>query len=425
MKFITLLILFFSSQVFAGKCFISSRSQSCPNTKTVLGNEHEAQGLFVGVDFDYHVDNLNFLESLFEIAKSRKDFPPINILLPKSYRYFKGKSLKEIRSLKKTMNVKTGELYYSLYELVKKYEAVARLIKTEEQTTLWTQDLFELNLTSGRGELHNFRKKYGQDYKTTFKNQCAVDLTESSLPVLQVNVEERQFEDGGNLESALGVPLIGSSFPDSLKKYYKKEYPDTIEVDVSWLEVGHVDEVIQLIPSKSKCGVSLIYPSPKFGLSFLPKTEKKGTCSFNRKFSKSAILKYFPGCYDSLKENKELQVKIEREVNKIAKSIEKRTSCKKIDLVPVPALFFRDFTKKSKEKGLAPNRYRNLFPSLVNSVVVGKALLMAKQPIKKVEDYMKRKAKTLGLVPYFLPMNYLHDNDGSVHCAINVARGCK
>lgn len=92
---------------------------------------------------------------------------------------------------------------------------------------------------------------------------------------------DRRFDDGGNL---IVTPPILPDFPDgrivvgrgmqrALKDFFRAQRVQAdsrgrlVEIDTSWLRVGHVDEVVSFIPRRNS--FSIVLPDPEAGLRLL------------------------------------------------------------------------------------------------------------------------------------------------------------
>ena len=92
----------------------------------------------------------------------------------------------------------------------------------------------------------------------------------------------RRFDDGGNLVVSpplTGYPfgrlIVGQGMHPTMKKFLRDQRVQVstkgrlIEVDTSWLRVGHVDELVAFVPSRSDKGFKLVLPDPQAGMELL------------------------------------------------------------------------------------------------------------------------------------------------------------
>jgi hypothetical protein len=93
---------------------------------------------------------------------------------------------------------------------------------------------------------------------------------------------ENRFDEGGAVMASPPVPgfpagriVIARNTCDSIKDYFKRQGTQAgprgrlVEVDTSWLKVGHVDELVNFMPASAPPGFKLVYPDPGEGLRIL------------------------------------------------------------------------------------------------------------------------------------------------------------
>jgi hypothetical protein len=101
-----------------------------------------------------------------------------------------------------------------------------------------------------------------------------------------------RFDEGGAVMASPprpGFPLgrlivardVSGAFKDFLRRQRVQagRFGRLIEIDTSWLKVGHVDEMINFVPSASAPGFRLVYPDPLAGLELL-RTAPPGSACF-------------------------------------------------------------------------------------------------------------------------------------------------
>ena len=98
--------------------------------------------------------------------------------------------------------------------------------------------------------------------------------------------DAHRFDAGGNV---LASPPVGGRFPhgrlivardmqNSLKAFLRQQSMQTgpgnslIEIDTSWLQVGHVDELVAFVPTPAGLGFKIVLPDPEGGLRILTQT---------------------------------------------------------------------------------------------------------------------------------------------------------
>lgn len=144
----------------------------------------------------------------------------------------------------------------------------------------WQQDYFEsfVDPATGRPVLRNIQNYYrgtsGQDSSliSTAMNSCGVtqgpELASSSF-------SSGNGEMGGNIEGLPGgLCLTGDNQSMEFAKQYCGSEDNIVRIESSWLRVGHVDEIVKVIPSNRpgvppECNFSLMFASPKKALELM------------------------------------------------------------------------------------------------------------------------------------------------------------
>lgn len=112
---------------------------------------------------------------------------------------------------------------------------------------------------------------------------------------------------GGNIESLpAGICLTGNNMSEEYLKQWCRDPQMAVKVDTEWLTVGHVDELVKLIPSDDKaapCNFSIMTASPEKALDLLKNDPNEDFYTYNlsKDDSSETHLKskltnmYFPG----------------------------------------------------------------------------------------------------------------------------------
>jgi hypothetical protein len=89
---------------------------------------------------------------------------------------------------------------------------------------------------------------------------------------------DRRFDDGGNLvvtppmmpDCPYGRLVVGRGMQRSLKDFLRAQRVQAplIEIDTSWLRIGHADEIVSFVPGRD--GFSIVLPDPEAGIRLLP-----------------------------------------------------------------------------------------------------------------------------------------------------------
>ena len=136
-----------------------------------------------------------------------------------------------------------------------------------------------------------------------------------------------------------------------------------IEVDVSWLMIGHVDEVVSFVPAKTKTGFKVLMPSPEAAREMLDTLLKEGlgdAVVFAETDDETTVGELREAIAAS-----DENLEIEDTIAQIREHLKAEMNLDNADFVMVPALF---------ESGVA------VIPNPVNSVVVNRHLLVPEPP---------------------------------------------
>jgi len=185
-----------------------------------------------------------------------------------------------------------------------------------------------------------------------------------------------------------------------------------IVVDTSWLAIGHVDEVVNFVPAKTKAGFKVLLPSPKAARDMLRELLVKG-------LEEEAV---FAGTEDemtlgelrrTISQTSE-NLTIDEAVARLREQLKMELNLEDSDFVMMPALF---------QEGMA------VIPNAINSVVVNGHLLVPKPlgPRLNEQDGFEQaiRAALAGCdvrVVFSDSWNAYHVAGGEVHCGTNTFR---
>lgn len=185
-----------------------------------------------------------------------------------------------------------------------------------------------------------------------------------------------------------------------------------VDIDTSWLLMGHVDEIINFIPSQSGKPLMLIV-SPEAGIKLLEELEKNGysEATINRELSTQTTVK------DALK-NKSLilhnQYLQRTKINPLIVKLKREFQLSDEQIIQVPVMF-----------GYSGYAW---WPNLVNAVFINGQLLISnpRGPLIEGQDYTQEKMRQLlansGVTVNFLDDKYYHELKGNTYSAINTTR---
>lgn len=189
-----------------------------------------------------------------------------------------------------------------------KIEGILSQISHVQSTNYtWQQDYFEsfVDLKTGTPVLREFESYLGGRPMTVGAvkkmedkgRECSVvqgELLKSEYPkydssasdLLEVSIGSGEM--GGNVDGAPGgLCLFGDNLSKKLAKNFCGSEDNFIQLQTSWLSVGHVDEVFKIIPSNfndgrpKECQFSLMAASPKKALELLEAPKNKAAPFFS------------------------------------------------------------------------------------------------------------------------------------------------
>jgi len=320
------------------------------------------------------------------------------------------------------------------------------IVATPSETTLWAQDYFEIATNKKTGNIsfvdliHN--NQHGEHIPTTLALACNKNLIRQSDENYN-SLESATGNFGGNIEALTdNLVAIGSNMSGPQKKILKTELQQKlVELDVSWLYIGHVDEIISLIPKKTdkgKCPFNIMYTAPDLALKILEKESLNGD-SLNIELGAGKGQKskkfYLKECFQEGKETKPLCVSLLKANKKYGEIMKKNISklktafssieptCKSIDFIPIPLLFSTRNLQKvyGTDKDLAVS----ITPNPVNNVLINNYILLPKQGFNFFDEYTKDAINKYDLTPEYVDGEYVHYFRGGVHCSLNVQHSCK
>lgn len=278
-------------------------------------------------------------------------------------------------------------------------------------------------------------------------------LLDADLGVVDVGtlVPDTTFDSTGNLEVTppckskagkkypfgriyFGPGRPGEPFDAGFKDFLNKQLVQKpIEIDTSWLLVGHVDEIITFVPAPGGPGFKLLLASPKLAYKILQDNlAKHGSSKLltGREFHgkkaevtiKDFLTKGITDLHLDAKDMKLFNEDKQKKLDVVRKQFQKEIGIDpKKDVIDVPILFM-------------PNHDVNIFADalttgMVNMLVINKHCIIPKPfgPVVGGQDLyekeMDSKLKPLGLtVSYLDDWEDYHVNLGEVHCGTNTLR---
>jgi protein-arginine deiminase len=209
-----------------------------------------------------------------------------------------------------------------------------------------------------------------------------------------------------------------------------------IVIRTSWLAVGHVDEVVAVVPKRGQgpngCNFSVLISSPRKAIDLLVTdgesqfleypSQKKSPLFQIKGFKNEQIL-------DKIRTHanfNSINQLAQKELDQIRLILEDKILARfpqcKPEFIEVPALYR---TKETDGSDMDSEAIA-LFPTLVNLVAIENTIISPNPHNKVFRSYMENIYQNLGLEVVFLDSyDYAFLALGDVHCATQTARICR
>jgi hypothetical protein len=208
-----------------------------------------------------------------------------------------------------------------------------------------------------------------------------------------------------------------------------------VEINVKWLKVGHVDEVISLIPKQQagKCPFDILYASPGKATELM-KLESKNKqrpleyrYGFGKPVSKFDAYECFetkhshPGCKDLFGANKAYEKIIQKQITKVRNALDDQ-GCTNIKYQAMPVIFSP--SGKVESYGSKNDKTITIDTNPRNNALMGRTLILPKQNLDNFHKYTQSLIETYNLKTHFVDGTYVHRFNGGVHSALNTRHAC-
>ena len=311
--------------------------------------------------------------------------------------------------------------------------------------TLWVQDFMEIayNISQETPILidlpyHDRLSDWGPD---SLSLTCKWPMIEQPA---SYSIEPDDGDYGGNIESLPGHWVaVGDNMTEDLQSLLKKHFrlQRFVKLPVSWLETGHVDEIISYhTKSNRECPLYISYASPKKAFEllesekdwsgFLPSgrfdifyDEEEPRTDFSSCFSGKTSDRNSKLCQELKKANSVYELLVKRAALDLQEKIRQSSKCPHIETIPIPQIFAPQ--KVAKQYGTSLDLARSINPNSVNNILLGRHLIISSQTHPKVQQYLSQQFKASGLKIHFVDSGYIHHLSGGIHCISLVSRTCK
>lgn len=183
--------------------------------------------------------------------------------------------------------------------------ALRKIVPVSAESYTWQQDYFEsfIDPKSGKPNLRRM-ESYDRVHRSAVNNLvsntkgCGFSEGDTIKTDHKKLVKDgKSFgngEMGGNIEGLPGGScLVGDNLSPKLGEEFCGKKENVLQMDVSWLTVGHVDEVFKVMPTNvpgvpQECNFSLMFASPKKAMDLLSESRAKNHPMFSGDFLKSS-----------------------------------------------------------------------------------------------------------------------------------------
>jgi hypothetical protein len=246
-------------------------AKTCPRTGSTLLDDTYPTAAFVISNGSFKKDSKNGAEVPSDfILKVLKSYNYDSKNSPKIIVPSRGSSFESIKAdLKKKIAASNGKI---------PEEILDNVVHVESEDYTWQQDYFEsfFDPTTGKPVLRNVSSYSGVNSSDgveslVSKNTCNI---KQGIPLAKSHESRVNSEMGGNIEGLPGGScLVGANAGIDYINQFCGNEENVVQIDVGWLTVGHVDELIKVLPNTKnpddECGFSVMVASPRKALELL------------------------------------------------------------------------------------------------------------------------------------------------------------
>jgi hypothetical protein len=257
-------------------------------------------------------------------------------------------------------------------------------------------------------------------------------------------VEPGNGDYGGNIQAMPGdLIVVGNNITGEtsalLSKYLKHQ--ELFQINVSWLETGHVDEVYSFTqPGPDSCPLTIQYASPTMAMTLLDRKktwdqllpyfqrevyddEDKDRQIFKVCFEAPEGQHHLKTCQDLIKANRIYADIIKQDMIRLRKKLMAKTGCQTVRLIELPVLFSP--TALADEYGTVTDYATAVNPNLVNNILLGRHVVLPAQANPSFQELTKLIFENENLQTHFVESNLIHYGNGGLHCTSLVSRSCR
>jgi hypothetical protein len=332
-------------------------------------------------------------------------------------------------------------------------------LTTPSDETLWMQDYMEIGLSLKDGRLRIIDLPYtdreGEAIPAAISLSCQFEL----IPQPQESPDDDQDalpehgNYGGNVEGLPGnILMLGNTMNRTTQTHLRQVFSNmkAININVKWLETGHVDELFSVLPdqsAKATCPFAMVYTSPKLALDLVQKYKFNGHQQIlpspvttedvslelqDSTFFTECLALYASNtvqgerCKKFIQANIAYESLIQQERQRIDAALVKQKACANINWIALPQLFVPSYGVWLKEGhwGSEQDQAQAVNPNTVNMIALGAEIIVPEQPYKPFGQEVSRRLEELNLLPVPVDSALSHYLSGGLHCNTAVARMC-
>ena len=315
---------------------------------------------------------------------------------------------------------------------------LTRFPHTSVPHDVWIQDTVEFGVVCARekGQIHQTTasllgiRALHDGIKTEPLDRAMAEYLQKRTDILPIRAavarpHTRWIDWFGNLEVTPpisghpnGRVLIGrqkelAMHPDILAflEKQKRQWPP-IEVDVSWLTIGHVDEVVNFIPANDALGFRVLMPSPTSAMHLLKGAVDAGQGNVVVFAGKADQETTVAQLYTAAKESRE-RVAIEADLAKTKQMLLRELSVPETAILELPVLY---------KEGLA------ITPNAVNCLVVNGHVVIPHQSGPVIGNLDLFDTAIAAILSPYVTVHFVdiwqpyHVRSGEIHCGTNAIR---
>ena len=305
-------------------------------------------------------------------------------------------------------------------------------VNVPAEDLLWAQDVFQFMSLKNTPYVIDlpYNHREGEHAPAPYALAKKMSYRETFLEPEVLSVSNGDF--GGNIEAFDKKNIIiGSNMSAKLKKWLENNIVQKMTtLDVDWLETGHVDEIISLLPVKpeGECPGVFVYASSDLAHKTIEKSNQSAILArkvkemdevqevavdmIKRCYEFPALFQNSDACKNYLAKLKDYDKKILANLEKVKKLY---PTCQEERFIPLPLIFFQHKGAEEEELAFSMN------PNPVNGIFLNSFYIVPDQFFKPFNQVIAKALKPWVDI-HFTNADYINALQGGLHCMTNVFR---